>query len=452
MLYALVERFKMMREKRSSYKWTNQSERTVEIWSQLFTSNKFTDVTLICNDQQTIQAHRLILSACSPIFNKILDQNSSSNPWIYLRGIDYEEMKAIIQFIYLGTVTMEDNKVNEFFEIAEDLEIASIINSQKGNIVDEIKQDLACGEQNISTQNEDFGNITDQTIIDNEPTEEDEVEYENTDNEMETSSEEVPNTDTSQIEEEFPETPKEPEVVQQKKTNPQSTVAGYQCNMCSAKFTSRGGVELHIKLKHGPQYLKPKVSNWVEKVDKENQIESQENNCNESSSQSKQEKKQNASPQKEQERNTMLKALKQKLTLNSSWELIDGIYYCKVCEDNFESKVEVQSHFTSVHENVKNNINANKKKSSKIISDMQPQNKTLPETVTPTLFKCNLCDYRANQKAHLKVHILQVHIGKTFTCVKCNFSTKQKILLKAHLKDEHPLKEESKVESIEYIE
>ena len=83
---------------------------------------------------------------------------------------------------------------------------------------------------------------------------------------------------------------------------------------------------------------------------------------------------------------------------------------------------------------------------------MQPQNKTLPETVTPTLFKCNLCDYRANQKAHLKVHILQVHIGKTFTCVKCNFSTKQKILLKAHLKDEHPLKEESKVESIEYIE
>ena len=247
----------MMREKRSSYKWTNQSERTAEVWSQLFTSNKFTDVTLICNDQQTIQAHRLILSACSPIFNKILDQNSSSNPWIYLRGIDYEEMKAIIQFIYLGTVTMEDNKVNEFFEIAEDLEIASIINSRKGNIVDEIERDLACGEPKISTQKEDLGDNTEQTNIDNEPTEDD-VDYENTDIEMETSSEEVPNTDTSQIEEEYLETPKEPEVVQQKKTNPQSTVAGYQCNMCSAKFTSRGGVELHIKLKHGPQYLKPK--------------------------------------------------------------------------------------------------------------------------------------------------------------------------------------------------
>ena len=447
-----IERFNMMREKRSSYKWTNQSERTAEVWSQLFTSNKFTDVTLICNDQQTIQAHRLILSACSPIFNKILDQNSSSNPWIYLRGIDYEEMKAIIQFIYLGTVTMEDNKVNEFFEIAEDLEIASIINSRKGNIVDEIEQDSACGESKIFTQKEDFGNNTEQTNIDNEPTEDD-VDYENTDIEMETSSEEVPNTDTSQIEEEeYLETPKEPEVVQQKKPNPQSTVAGYQCNMCSAKFTSRGGVELHIKLKHGPQYLKPKVSSvdWVN--NKENHIASQEKSCNENSSQSKQEKKQNASPQKEQERSTMLKALKQKLTLNSSWELIDGIYYCKVCEDNFESKVEVQSHFTCVHENVKNNINTNKKKSSKIISDMQPQNQTLPETITPTLFKCNLCDYRANQKAHLKVHILQVHIGKTFTCVKCNFSTKQKILLKAHLKDEHPLKEESKVESIEYIE
>merc|ERR1711884_403442 len=100
-------------------------------------------------------------------------------------------MKAIIQFIYLGTVTMEDNKVNEFFEIAEDLEIASIINSRKGNIVDEIEQDLTCGEQNFSTQKEDFGHNSEQTNNYNEPTEDD-VYYENTDNAMETSSEEVP--------------------------------------------------------------------------------------------------------------------------------------------------------------------------------------------------------------------------------------------------------------------
>ena len=46
----------------------------------------------------------------------------------------------IIKFLYNGEASVDQNKVNEFFEIAEDLEIAGIANSQ------EMKKDF-CSEQ-----------------------------------------------------------------------------------------------------------------------------------------------------------------------------------------------------------------------------------------------------------------------------------------------------------------
>ena len=121
----------MMANQLIAYVWEEHHDKTKESWRQLFESNKFTDVTLVCGDQKTIEAHRLILSACSPVFAKILDQNTSAHPWIYLRGIDYEELKSIIEFIYLGASSLESSKVNEFFEIAADLEVSSITKSQE---------------------------------------------------------------------------------------------------------------------------------------------------------------------------------------------------------------------------------------------------------------------------------------------------------------------------------
>ena len=42
-------------------------------------------------------------------------------------------MNAIIHFMYLGEASIEQNKVNEFFEIAEDLEVSVITNSQNSS-------------------------------------------------------------------------------------------------------------------------------------------------------------------------------------------------------------------------------------------------------------------------------------------------------------------------------
>ena len=45
----------------------------------------FFDVTLACDDEQ-LQAHKVILSACSPFFRTVLRRNRHEHPLLYLKG------------------------------------------------------------------------------------------------------------------------------------------------------------------------------------------------------------------------------------------------------------------------------------------------------------------------------------------------------------------------------
>jgi len=38
-------------------------------------SSCFTDVTLVCEDLRQIQAHKVVLSACSAVFKRMLEKN-----------------------------------------------------------------------------------------------------------------------------------------------------------------------------------------------------------------------------------------------------------------------------------------------------------------------------------------------------------------------------------------
>ena len=55
----------------------------------------FTDVTLVCNDDKHIDAHRIILSAQSLFFNRILKVNDKRDILIYLQNISSEDLGFI---------------------------------------------------------------------------------------------------------------------------------------------------------------------------------------------------------------------------------------------------------------------------------------------------------------------------------------------------------------------
>jgi len=95
----------------------------------------FFDCTLSCGSKQ-LQAHKLILSACSPFFRSILRQNPHQHPLLYLKGVDFTDMQAVLNFMYHGEVNVAQDELNSFLAVAEDLKVKGLTqsnNSSDGN-------------------------------------------------------------------------------------------------------------------------------------------------------------------------------------------------------------------------------------------------------------------------------------------------------------------------------
>merc|ERR1712243_316969 len=92
----------------------------------MMSSNELTDVTLVSEDKKLFKAHKIVLSASSPVFKTIISDNTSSSPTIYLRGIQSYEIESILEFIYLGEATFYQERMNEFISVAKSLEIKEI--------------------------------------------------------------------------------------------------------------------------------------------------------------------------------------------------------------------------------------------------------------------------------------------------------------------------------------
>jgi len=86
----------------------------------------FSDVTLACADNQ-VEAHKVILAASSPFFKRILKENPHRHPLIYLKGIKYSDVEAVLKFIYQGEVNVEQANLETFLEVAEELEVKGLV-------------------------------------------------------------------------------------------------------------------------------------------------------------------------------------------------------------------------------------------------------------------------------------------------------------------------------------
>merc|ERR1719378_1729542 len=112
-------------EEKINLKWQPFSSHAQELLKGLMESQEFTDVTLVSDDQHQFKVHKFILSACSTVFRKILTSNPL-NSSIYLRGIYHEDLESVLQFIYLGEASFYPQRMNEFLNVAKNLDIKEI--------------------------------------------------------------------------------------------------------------------------------------------------------------------------------------------------------------------------------------------------------------------------------------------------------------------------------------
>ena len=120
-----------------SLKWNDFNENVSNAFNTMREDNYFNDVTLVCEEGQTIEAHKLILAASSPIFKRIFITHKHVHPMIYMTGWKYEDVKALLDFLYYGETSIYQENLETFFNIAEELNLKGLSTGVK-----EINKDI----------------------------------------------------------------------------------------------------------------------------------------------------------------------------------------------------------------------------------------------------------------------------------------------------------------------
>ena len=111
-------------------KWNDFQQNMVDSFRDLRTDTAFSDVTLVSDENQYIEAHQIILKACSPFFSKVLTRNKNSHPIIYMRGLKAKDIKAIVDFIYHGEADIYQEDLDGFLALAEEFQLKGLARSE----------------------------------------------------------------------------------------------------------------------------------------------------------------------------------------------------------------------------------------------------------------------------------------------------------------------------------
>ena len=126
---------------------------------------------LVCEDKQ-IEAHKLVISSCSPVLENILKLNQTFHPVIYLRKVKYRDLQNLLNFMYQGEANVSEEDLNNFLEIAEDLNMRGLSEkntdyqrsmkdniSQVENNISQIEDNISQVEDNISQVEDDISQV-----------------------------------------------------------------------------------------------------------------------------------------------------------------------------------------------------------------------------------------------------------------------------------------------------
>ncbi len=114
-------------------RWNDFEANVSGAFRELRAESDFFDVTLACDNSQgrTLQAHKVILSACSSFFKQMLRNAAMAapghpNPLLYLRGVRLSDLEAVLDFMYHGEVNVAQDDLNSFLAVAEDLQVKGL--------------------------------------------------------------------------------------------------------------------------------------------------------------------------------------------------------------------------------------------------------------------------------------------------------------------------------------
>nr|XP_032527700.1 protein bric-a-brac 1-like isoform X2 [Danaus plexippus plexippus] len=106
-------------------RWNNYQTNLANCFDQLLQTESFVDVTLAC-EGQSLKAHKVVLSACSPYFQTLFMDNPCRHPIIIMRDIKYCDLKAVVDFMYRGEINVSQDQITALLKVAEMLKIRGL--------------------------------------------------------------------------------------------------------------------------------------------------------------------------------------------------------------------------------------------------------------------------------------------------------------------------------------
>jgi hypothetical protein len=109
-----------------SLRWNQHQTNMLSVFDKLLQSEAFCDVTLAC-DGGSLKCHKIVLAASSDYFQKLFIDNNSEHPIVFLKDVKACQVKAILDYMYKGEVSVAQQELPALLRVAELLRVKGMI-------------------------------------------------------------------------------------------------------------------------------------------------------------------------------------------------------------------------------------------------------------------------------------------------------------------------------------
>ncbi|XP_013137652.1 PREDICTED: uncharacterized protein LOC106102657 isoform X1 [Papilio polytes] len=109
--------------------WNNFHANMSAGFHGLLSRGDLVDVTLAA-EGRILQAHKLVLSVCSPYFQEMFKMNPNQHPIVFLKDVSHSALRDLLQFMYQGEVNVKQEELASFISTAEQLQVKGLTGNQ----------------------------------------------------------------------------------------------------------------------------------------------------------------------------------------------------------------------------------------------------------------------------------------------------------------------------------
>ncbi|XP_041968264.1 protein tramtrack, beta isoform-like isoform X10 [Aricia agestis] len=115
----------MASDEQFSLCWNNFHANMSAGFHGLLSRGDLVDVTLAA-EGRLLQAHKLVLSVCSPYFQEMFKMNPTQHPIVFLKDVSHSALRDLLQFMYQGEVNVKQEELASFISTAEQLQVKGL--------------------------------------------------------------------------------------------------------------------------------------------------------------------------------------------------------------------------------------------------------------------------------------------------------------------------------------